>query len=599
VSLTAAELRAVWSVDERPLDKSLSGASGKVSNTLGKVAAAAAGVFAFDKIKDGFFSVTGAASDLSETVNKSDVIFGQNAAAIDAWAKTAAQNLGLSRQQALASAAGFGDMFSQIGFAGDQAADMSRTVVQMAADFGSFNDLETADVANRMSAAFRGEYDSLQAVIPNINAARVESEALAATGKTVAKELTAQEKAAAVLAIMQKDGARAMGDFARTSESAANSAKSATAEWEDQKTAIGEKLLPAYTALIGFVRGTVIPAVGALAAFIGDDVVPALQAMAQWIDANSTPILVIAGLIAAVMLPHLLALAATSTATAIKQVAAWAMTKASAVGAAAVHSAQVIGMIGKWVLLGAQSLLHAGRMAAAWVIAMGPVGWVIAAVVGLVALIIANWDKVKRFTGAAWDWVSSKVSGAARGAKDAAVSTFAGLVSWVSGLPGRIVGALGNLGSLLLGAGKDLIRGFINGIKNMAGAVAGAAMDVAKGAVNGIKNFLGISSPSKVFAGLGENVGEGFVQGIAGMRPAVAAEMARLADTQALGALTVRPPAGARTAGASTGVGQDSAVTAGDAGRGSLFHADSVTVIEGTPDDVARQLAVELRTRGH
>jgi phage-related protein len=257
----------------------------------------------------------------------------------------------------------------------------------------------------------------------------------------------------------------------------------------------------------------------------------------------------------------------------------------------------VLAMIGKWVLLGAQSLLHAGRMAAAWVIAMGPVGWVIAIIVGLVALIIANWDKVKRFTGAAWDWVSSKVSGAARWAKDAAVSTFTGLVSWVSGLPGRIVGALGNLGSLLLGAGKDLIRGFINGIKNMAGRVAGAAMDVAKGAVNGIKNFLGISSPSKVFAGLGENVGEGFVQGIAGMRPAVAAEMARLADTQALGALTVRPPAGARTtatAGAETGV-----AGAGEAGRGALFHADSVTVIEGTPDDVARQLELGARTRGH
>jgi TP901 family phage tail tape measure protein len=383
-----------------------------------------------------------------------------------------------------------------------------------------------------------------------------------------------------------------------------------SASWDRIKAAgsvalldLGDNLAPLVQKVSDFAVDAIPKAQAALesaGAFITDTVVPALQSMKQWVEENETPIKIVAGVIMALFIPHLIALAAQSMITAVTTVASWVMTQAAAIGAAIVHSGQVIGMVAKWAFLGAQSLLHAAKVAAAWVIAMGPVGWVIAAVVGLVALIIANWDKVKRFTGAAWDWVSSKVSGAARWAKDAAVSTFTGLVSWVSGLPGRIIGALGNLGSLLLGAGKDLIRGFINGIKNMAGAVAGAAMDVAKGAVNGIKNFLGISSPSKVFAGLGENVGEGFVQGIAGMRPAVAAEMARLADTQALGALTVRPPAGARIAGASTGVGQDPAAAAGgDRGRGSLFHADSVTVIEGTPDDVARQLELGARTRGH
>ncbi len=209
----------------------------------------------------GFFrdAITGA-SDLSETLSKSEVIFGSNARQIEKWGDTAATTVGLSKEAAINAAASFGDMFTQIGFADDAAAEMSKTVVQAAADLGSFSNLDTADVTDRISAAFRGEYDSLQAVIPNINAARVESEALAATGKTTASSLTAQEKAAAVLAIVQKDGARAMGDFERTSDGAANKQKILTAEFDNQTTRLGSALLPAWNNVLSFLNTVAIPA---------------------------------------------------------------------------------------------------------------------------------------------------------------------------------------------------------------------------------------------------------------------------------------------------------------------------------------------------
>ena len=69
---------------------------------------------------------------------------------------------------------------------GKEAANTSQQVVQFAADLGAFNNVETADVLERIQAGFRGEYDSLQALIPNINALRVQKEALAETGKTLA-----------------------------------------------------------------------------------------------------------------------------------------------------------------------------------------------------------------------------------------------------------------------------------------------------------------------------------------------------------------------------------------------------------------------------
>ncbi|UXH44459.1 hypothetical protein N5C46_23060 [Rossellomorea vietnamensis] len=69
------------------------------------------------------------------------------------------------------------------------------------------------------------------------------------------------------------------------------------------------------------------------------------------------------------------------------------------------------GFVGKmigWLLkLSTRALIWAARMALSWVIAMGPIGWVTAAVLGLVVLVIANWDKVKQWTLKIWSWVSN------------------------------------------------------------------------------------------------------------------------------------------------------------------------------------------------
>lgn len=245
--------------DKAPVERA---GQGMGKSIFGGILAGYAAIGGTQAIVGFFTDAIGGASDLNETLSKSEVIFGANASAIESFGDNAARNVGLSKEAAIAAAAGFGDMFTQLGFTADAAAAMSQQVVIAAADLGSFSNLETADVADRISAAFRGEYDSLQAVIPNINAARVESEALAMTGKTVASELTAQEKAAAVLAIVQKDGARAMGDFARTSDGAANKQKILTASLEDQTTKLGSALLPAWNNVLSFLTDVALPAFG-------------------------------------------------------------------------------------------------------------------------------------------------------------------------------------------------------------------------------------------------------------------------------------------------------------------------------------------------
>lgn len=99
-----------------------------------------------------------------------------------------------------------------------------------------------------------------------------------------------------------------------------------------------------------------------------------------------------------------------AAANAVRMAASWTVgIIVPAASAAAAMAAQAARVVGRWVFMGVQSMLQAGRMAAAWLIAMGPIGWAIAAVVGIAAIVIANWDKIKKFTIDAWNAVSGKV----------------------------------------------------------------------------------------------------------------------------------------------------------------------------------------------
>lgn len=267
------------------------GFGSKFSLGIGKIAALAGTAVAAIGVTSFLKDSVSAGSDLNETLSKSAAIFGDQAPAIEKWGDTAAKSLGLSKAAALASAAGFGDMFTQLGFTGDAAASMSKDVVQTAADLGSFNNLDTNDVLDRLSGAFRGEYDSLQAVIPNISAARVETEALAMTGKKAAKELTAQEKAAAVLAIVHKDGAKSAGDFAKTSNGLANQQKILSASFEDVKAKVGTALLPMLTKLGTFLIDNVVPTVSRLTTELTDRFGPGVQQVGGWVQSNLVPAL--------------------------------------------------------------------------------------------------------------------------------------------------------------------------------------------------------------------------------------------------------------------------------------------------------------------
>lgn len=219
----------------------------------------------------GFQKLTQAGSDLFETQNKVNVVFGDQRGIINDWAQDAATAMGISRKEALDTAGTFGNMFGQLGIGGDQVAGMTTKIGELTADLVSFHNADPTDVITGLTAAFRGEYDSVQRFIPTINAATVQQRALADTHKSSAKELTASDKAMATYALLVEGAGDAEGDWARTHDSLANRQRTLSAQWKDLQATLGTALMPIMEKFVSFLSGSVIPFVTELSDAFGED----------------------------------------------------------------------------------------------------------------------------------------------------------------------------------------------------------------------------------------------------------------------------------------------------------------------------------------
>jgi hypothetical protein len=233
-------------------------------------------------IVGGFALAVNAASDLNETINKTNVVFDDAAAGVMAWSEDSATAFGLSQNEALGFASTFGNIFTAMGFTADAAADMSTGFVALGADLGSFNNVPTAEALEAIRAGLLGEYEPLRRFGIVLSDAEVKAYAMANGLVDANGEISAQNMVLARQALIAEKSANAQGDFANTSGSLANQMKILRARLTDAAASIGQVLLPYVTRLVGFISRlierfdgmstrmkTVIVVVGLIAAAIG------------------------------------------------------------------------------------------------------------------------------------------------------------------------------------------------------------------------------------------------------------------------------------------------------------------------------------------
>ncbi|MEU6098972.1 phage tail tape measure protein [Streptomyces sp. NPDC047079] len=106
-----------------------------------------------------------------------------------------------------------------------------------------------------------------------------------------------------------------------------------------------------------------------------------------------------------------------------------------------------------------------------------------------------------------------KASSAFIAMRNAAASKAVTFVSWVRGIPGRVAGAVGSVSHLLYSKGADFIRGLWNGITGMGGWLWSKVTSFVKNnIVDAAKSFLHIGSPSKLAA---DEIGHWIPAGVA------------------------------------------------------------------------------------
>lgn len=118
----------------------------------------------------------------------------------------------------------------------------------------------------------------------------------------------------------------------------------------------------------------------------------------------------------------------------------------------------VASQVTAWAVLGVQSLLAGAKVAAAWILATGPVGLLVAAIVAAVALIILNWDAVVAFFEGAFKAIGEALEALGKWFGE----VWDGIISFLTG----IMKSIGRIG-------KDLWRPIGEGFKAAIGVVKG------------------------------------------------------------------------------------------------------------------------------
>lgn len=150
------------------------------------------------------------------------------------------------------------------------------------------------------------------------------------------------------------------------------------------------------------------------------------------------------------------------------------------------------------------------------------VAGIVSAVWGVISTVFgAIFNVISSILGAIWNTVSSifnriwsTISGIVSGIWNTISSTFNNIKNTVVNAVTDAINGVKNLGGKFLEAGKNIIDGIVNGIGNAKDAVVNKVKEIAKGALDAVKNFFGIHSPSRVMAGIGDNLMMGLVKGI-------------------------------------------------------------------------------------
>lgn len=187
---------------------------------------------------------TDVASDLQQATGAVDSVFKEYADGVHEFAATAAQDVGLAKDQYSQLASVLGSQLKNLGIPLDETGAKTSDLIELGADLSAMYGGTAADAVAALSSLLRGERDPIERYGVSIKQADINARLGAQGLLELTGEARKNAELQATLAILTEQTADAHGTFARESDTASGAQQRANAAWRDAQGALGVAFLP-------------------------------------------------------------------------------------------------------------------------------------------------------------------------------------------------------------------------------------------------------------------------------------------------------------------------------------------------------------------
>lgn len=242
-SLGRAVLELV--TDSSKLDRGLEAAKSSTAKAIGKMRDMRPQLLGVTAVLGGMGGLAvNAASDLSESMNAVNVVFGESADIIHDFGKDSATNIGLATSAFNQMATETGALLVDTGKPIDEVAGLTNELAVRAADMASVFNTDVSEAMSAINQAIRGETEAIRRFTGDVTEATLAQFALANGIKQPVNEMTEQEKRLLRVQVLLSQTDKFAGDFANTSGGMANQMRIAKAQMTNVAAELGTTLLP-------------------------------------------------------------------------------------------------------------------------------------------------------------------------------------------------------------------------------------------------------------------------------------------------------------------------------------------------------------------
>ncbi|ADL50562.1 phage-related protein-like protein [Clostridium cellulovorans 743B] len=390
-------------------------------------------------------ATTKMAMDAVESENLFEVAMGSMAGDARQWSEETSKALGLNAYNVRKNIATYNSMLTSMGLANDESLKMSEGLTQLSYDMASFYNLKPEEAFEKLKSGISGEAEPLKALGILVNDTTIKTYAYTNGIAKQGAELTEAQKIQARYGAIMQATKNAQGDLGRTMDSPTNKLRIMKEQAQQIGIQFGQILIPVLEKLM--------------------NVIKPLMDKFQGLSKEQQETIVKIGLVTAAIGPIILIVGKVIT---IVGTLSSAIGTVSGAIAAAGGASTVLGTV--------------------FTAITGPIGIVIAAVVGLIAIFVAlykNNEDFRNSVNTIWNGIKNLISGVIEGL----VTLFKGFIALAGELWSKYGDDIVNIVSTAFKVISSVVDTVLKAVQNVISIVTSAIKGDWEGVWNGIKKF--------------------------------------------------------------------------------------------------------------